>query len=78
MEIVKSKRGVKKGTITSLELLKKINKLRKELRHDTLLSIIRKEFYLEINAQKILEVKYIEKKERGKWKTPFFKYHLLI
>lgn len=66
MEIVKSKRGVKKGTITSLELLKKINKLRKELRHDTLLSIIRKEFYLEINAQKILEVKYIEKKERGK------------
>ena len=57
-----------KETITSLELLKKINKLRKEegarkeLRHDTLLSIIRKEFYLEINAQKILEVKYIDKK----------------
>ncbi|ERK68498.1 hypothetical protein HMPREF1984_00544 [Leptotrichia sp. oral taxon 215 str. W9775] len=64
-----------KENITSLELLKKINKLRKEegarkeLRHDTLLNIIRKEFNSEINAQKILEVKYIDKKGE---KRPMF------
>lgn len=55
--------------ITSLQLLEQINIFRKEdgkndLRHDTLLSIIRDEFDEEISLQKILESKY--KNERGK------------
>lgn len=51
-----------KDTITSLELVEQINIFRgeegkkKDLRHDTLLNIIRDEFEEEINAQKILEV----------------------
>lgn len=50
----------KDGYITSLELLEQINFFRKkdsnktELRHDTLLNIIRDEFDDEIHAQKIL------------------------
>ena len=56
--------------ITSLELVKQINVFRlqedskSELRHDTLLSIIRDEFEEEISLQKILESNY--KTERGK------------
>lgn len=52
------------ATITSLELLEQINFFReqegkkKELRHDTLLNIIRDEFDEEIRAQKILESLY--------------------
>ena len=72
--------------ITSLELLKEVNKLREleynykvenglelgkvelkngrytELRHDNLINIIRDEFEEEINALKILEVTYKDKK----------------
>ena len=72
--------------ITSLELLKEVNKLREleynykienglelgkvelrngrytELRHDTLLNIIKDEFEEDINALKILEVTYKDKK----------------
>lgn len=61
-----------KDTITSLELVEQINIFRgeegkkKDLRHDTLLNIIRDEFEEEINAQKILEVKYIDKKGEGR------------
>lgn len=57
-------------TITSLELVEQINLFRKEegketeLRHDTMLSIIRDEFEEEISLQKILESKY--KNERGR------------
>lgn len=57
-----------KDTITSLELVEQINIFRrqegkkKDLRHDTLLNIIRDEFEEEINVQKILEVKYTDKK----------------
>ena len=75
-----------KNEITSLELLKEVNKLRKleynykienglelgkvelkngrytELRHDNLINIIRDEFEEEINALKILEVTYKDKK----------------
>lgn len=53
-----------KDTLTSLELVEQINLFRKqegretELRHDTLLSIIRDEFEEEISLQKILESKY--------------------
>lgn len=56
--------------ITSLEILEQINMFRKEegnrteLRHDTLLEIIRDEFEKEISLQKILESKY--KNSRGK------------
>lgn len=59
-----------KETITSLELVEQINLFRKEegkeneLRHDTLLSIIRDEFEEEISLQKILESKY--KNDRGR------------
>ena len=59
-----------KKTITSLELVEQINLFRKEegketeLRHDTMLSIIRDEFEEEISLQKILESKY--KNERGR------------
>lgn len=61
-----------KDTITSLELVDQINIFRgeegkkKDLRHDTLLNIIRDEFEEEINVQKILEVKYIDKKGEGR------------
>ncbi len=54
---------IKKDTITSLDLLKEINYFRlqtedkKELRHDTLRTIIKDEFEEEINSQEILEIK---------------------
>lgn len=57
------------GMISSLEVLKEINMWREkeskknELRHDTLLGIIRDEFEEEISLQEILESKYIN---RGK------------
>jgi phage antirepressor YoqD-like protein len=57
-------------TITSLELVKQINLFRAqeenkaELRHDTLLEIIRDEFEDEISLQKLLESNY--KSERGR------------
>lgn len=65
----------KNGTISSLDLLKEVNfwrakesenseKQRTELRHDTLLNIIRDEFEEEISLQKILESEYIN--ERGR------------
>lgn len=56
-----------KDTITSLELLDQINLFRKkeknksELRHSYLLKIIRDEFKEEISLQKILESKYKSK-----------------
>lgn len=59
-----------KDKITSLELLEQINFFRKqeknraELRHDTLLEIIRDEFEEEISLQKILESTY--KNGRGR------------
>ena len=61
---------VSKKTVSSLELVEQINIFRKEegketeLRHDTMLSIIRDEFEEEISLQKILESKY--KNERGR------------
>lgn len=57
-----------KDTMSSLELLEQINYFRneidgkKELKHKTLLEIIRNEFEEEINEQKILPVKYKDKK----------------
>ncbi|MGL5126299.1 MAG: hypothetical protein ACRC6U_10035 [Fusobacteriaceae bacterium] len=56
--------------ITSLELVEQINIFRKheersELRHDTLLSIIRDEFEEEIDLQYILEIKYLDSKNRS-------------
>ena len=56
-----------KETITSLELCKQINIFREqegrsELKHKTLLEVIRDEFEDEINEQKILPVKYKDKK----------------
>lgn len=69
--IILSSQGITpKKTITSLELVEQINLFRKEegketeLRHDTMLSIIRDEFEEEISLQKILESKY--KNERGR------------
>lgn len=65
-----------KKTITSLELLEQINFFRKkegnktELRHDTLLNIIRDEFEEEIGVQKILETHYIH--PQNKQKYPMF------
>lgn len=58
----------KKENLTSLEILKEINIFRKkerkkELRHDTLLGIIRSEFKEEISLQEILESNYVN---RGK------------
>lgn len=62
---------IKKGSkdnITSLELVEQINFFRSkennraELKHKTLLEIIRDEFSEEINEQKILPVKYKDKK----------------
>lgn len=59
---------------TSLEILEQINffrsqESRKELRHDTLLGIIRDEFEEEISLQKLLESEY--ENERGR-KYPMF------
>lgn len=65
--------------ITSLEILEQINLFReeesnkKELRHDTLLGIIRDEFEEEISLQKILESKYTN--SRGK-QYPMFELTL--
>lgn len=65
MELMK----IKNGKVTSLELVKEINFFREteamksELRHDTLLNIIRDEFSEEISLQEILERNYIN---RGK------------
>ena len=62
--ILSSQGIIPKKTITSLELVEQINLFRKEegketeLRHDTMLSIIRDEFEEEISLQKILESKY--------------------
>lgn len=60
---------IKKDTITSLEVLEQINLFRlkedrAELRHDTLLSIIREEFAEEISSQKLLESKYTNDRNR--------------
>ncbi len=66
-----------KNMITSLEILEQINIFRKqegnktELRHDTLLNIIRDEFEEEIGVQKILETYYIH--PQNKQKYPMFK-----
>jgi phage antirepressor YoqD-like protein len=55
-------------SITSLELLKEINKFRKldiskkDLAHKSLLSVIRDEFEEEINGKNILPVSYLDKK----------------
>lgn len=68
--------GLNKDRITSLELLDQINIFRKqegnraELRHDTLLDIIRDEFEEEIGLQKILETLYIH--PQNKQKYPMF------
>ena len=68
--------GLNKDRITSLELLDQINIFRKqegnraELRHDTLLDIIRDEFEEEIGLQKILETPYIH--PQNKQKYPMF------
>lgn len=58
----------KQNTITSLELLKQINFFRSQsnetksqLRHDTLMTIIRNEFEEEIGIQKLLETPYTHK-----------------
>ena len=65
-----------KKTITSLELVEQINLFRKEegketeLRHDTMLSIIRDEFEEEISLQKILETQYTH--PQNKQKYPMF------
>lgn len=68
--IITIQKMVSKKTVSSLELVEQINIFRKEegketeLRHDTMLSIIRDEFEKEISLQKILESKY--KNERGR------------
>ncbi|HFA9657180.1 TPA: hypothetical protein WM899_001212 [Neisseria gonorrhoeae] len=68
--IITIQKMVSKKTVSSLELVDQINIFRKEegketeLRHDTMLSIIRDEFEEEISLQKILESKY--KNERGR------------
>ncbi|WP_064591939.1 hypothetical protein [Streptobacillus moniliformis] len=65
---MKSVLNEKRENITSLELLEKINQFREqvegkvELKHKTLLEIIRDEFEEEINEQKFLPVKYKDKK----------------
>ena len=73
------KEVVKKEKITSLELLVEINKFRKEegnkveLKHKTLLEIIRDEFEEEIHKQKILPMFYEAKIGNGaKRKQPMF------
>lgn len=61
---------IEKETITSLELLNKINEFRKqlenkvELQHKTLLEIIRDEFSEEIGEQKILPSSYINSQNK--------------
>ena len=68
--IITIQKMVSKKTVSSLELVEQINIFREEegketeLRHDTILSIIRDEFEKEISLQKILESKY--KNERGR------------
>ena len=68
--IITIQKMASKKTVSSLELVDQINIFRKEegketeLRHDTMLSIIRDEFEEEISLQKILESKY--KNERGR------------
>ena len=57
--------------ITSLELLKQINTFREQegkpkMKHKTLLDIIRKELYKEINEQKLLPISYTDTKNRKK------------
>lgn len=65
----------KTGVVTSLELVEEINLFRKQeggkdnLRHDTLLAVIRDEFEEEISLQEILESNYTN--ERGR-KYPMF------
>ncbi|HFA9665333.1 MAG: hypothetical protein HG435_007225 [Capnocytophaga sp.] len=75
--LILSSQGITpKKTITSLELVEQINLFRKEegketeLRHDTLLNIIRDEFEEEIGLQKILETHYIH--PQNKQKYPMF------
>ena len=64
-----------KEAITSIELLEKINELRKEeatrkkLAHSDLLKIIRDEFEEKINEGNISSVKYLDKK--GEWRPMF-------
>lgn len=71
---------LRQDTLCSLELLEQINLFRKqegnrtELRHDTLLDIIRDEFQEEIGLQKILETHYIH--PQNKQKYPMFKLTL--
>lgn len=78
--ILASQGIIPKKTITSLELVEQINLFRKEegketeLRHDTMLSIIRDEFEEEISLQKILESKY--KNERGR-EYPMFELSII-
>jgi hypothetical protein F3_00847 len=57
--------------ITSLELLEQINMFREQegkpkMKHKTLLDIIRKELYKEINEQKLLPISYTDTKNRKK------------
>ena len=60
-----------KETLTSLELLEQINMFREQegkpkMKHKTLLDIIRKELYKEINEQKLLPISYTDTKNRKK------------
>lgn len=75
-EVIKKPRQqvmtVLSDNMTSLELLKQINHFRQlenknELRHDTLLNIIRDEFDEEIGVQKILETPYIHPQNNQKY-----------
>lgn len=69
MELIKKEN---KETITSLELVEQINLFRSrennrvELKHKTLLQIIRDEFSEEINEQKILPVTYKDSKNEDR------------
>jgi hypothetical protein len=73
--------GLNKDRITSLELLDQINIFRKqegnraELRHDTLLDIIRDEFEEEIGLQKILEPPYIHLQNKQKYPMFILNYN---
>lgn len=60
---------INKNTLTTLEILEQINMFRKEegkkeLRHDTLMSIVKEEFEEEISLQKILESNYINSRNK--------------
>lgn len=63
---------IKKDSITTLELLKQINIFREqegnrvELKHKSLLEIVRDEFEEEINEQKILPISYKDSMNREK------------